>query len=44
MEEKFKNGDAERIFYDFDELTPEEKEREALILAQEEVNYLELIH
>lgn len=39
LEEKFRNGDYERIYFDFDELTPEEKEREALILAEEEVNW-----
>lgn len=38
LEEKYKAGDYDRTFYDFDELTPEEKERESLIRAEEEVS------
>lgn len=37
LEEKVLKGDATRTFYEFDELTPEEKERDALRFAQEEV-------
>lgn len=37
LEEKYRNGEIDRTFYDFDELTPEEKEREALLFALEEV-------
>lgn len=37
LEEKYLAGDAERTFYEFEELMPEEKEKQALIFAQEEV-------
>lgn len=36
LEEKYKAGEYERTFYEFDEMTPEENDREVLLRAEEE--------
>jgi thioredoxin domain-containing protein 3 len=36
LEEQYKAGDYERVFYEFDQLLPDEQEREVLKMQQEE--------
>lgn len=44
LEEQYKAGEYERIFYEFDELLPDEQEREVLLMQiEEEVDRIEVL-